>query len=111
MKIFAILLSFMLVFGAVVLSQEEEKPVAVKQVAPFYPTKAKDQKIEGTVWVIATITTEKNIGYVSSVVVKESDNELLNEAAMDAMVQWTFKPLKKEYKITVPFKFKLSDSR
>ena len=47
MKIFAILLSFMIVFGAVVLSQEEEKPVVVKQVAPYYPQKVKEKHILG----------------------------------------------------------------
>jgi TonB family protein len=83
-----------------------EQPVPVKQVQPIYPEEAKKNKIEGTVYVTLTINKE---GWVSVGEVKNLGNKYLDKAAVDAAMQWEFKPLSKDTEVTLPFKFKLSD--
>ena len=83
-----------------------EEPVVVKKVTPVYPKEALKAKIEGTVYVTITINKE---GWVSVGEVKKPRNKYLDKAAVDAAMQWEFKPLSKDTETTLPFKFKLSD--
>lgn len=99
------LLVISLVFAMVSFAQDET-PVAIKKVAAIYPKAALDKKIEGKVWVEITLYKD---GTVSTAKVSKTDNEILNEAALNAAVQWVFQPLKSETKVTLPFNFKLSE--
>ena len=102
MRWFIILLALLIVTP--VVAQEVSIEV-VKRAAVVYPDSAKVKGIEGTVMVQATIGTN---GLVKVVSVTKSDNKILNEAAMDAVLKWQFKPIPKEYNITIPIRFKLS---
>ena len=102
MKWFIIVLALLIVTPVVAQDCNIE---VVKRVSVVYPDSAKAKGIEGTVYVQATIGTN---GFVQVVMVTKSDNELLNEAALNAVVKYEFKPIPKECKVTVPVKFKLS---
>ena len=99
--IFAIALVF-----AVPVFAQDCVPELVKSVRVIYPDTARVLHIEGTVFVQATIGTD---GFVQVAMVTKSDNELLNEAALNAVVRYEFKPLPRECKVTIPIKFKLSE--
>lgn len=88
--------------------QQDEQPVVKKKVEAVYPKAAIDAGIDSII-VLVEITVTK-AGEVFTAMVKDADRdkELLNNAALDAIVKWEFYPLKKECKITIPFKFKLA---
>jgi protein TonB len=65
-----------------------EDPVKIKDVAPVYPAIARDAGVEGTVTIQATIDKD---GYVSAYNVVRSV-PLLNQAAVDAVKQWEYRP-------------------
>jgi len=64
-------------------------PVVVEKVNPRYPEEARKEKIMGYV-IVETVINEK--GMVDDIKVVESPNELLSEAAVEAIRQWTFEP-------------------
>ena len=99
-----LLLLFLFIISVIVLAQNEE-PQITKRVAVIYPKEAMANGIEGTVYLDITVAKE---GYVSVVAVKQTDNEILNEAAIDAILRYEFKPMKNDVKITIPIKFKLT---
>lgn len=63
-------------------------PQRIRRVAPEYPHFARINNIEGTVIIAATIDTEGKVTYPR--VTKSLP--VLNQAALDAVQQWTFKP-------------------
>ena len=64
-------------------------PVAIEKVNPKYPEEARKAKIMGNV-IVETEINEK--GTVDDIEVIESPDELLSEAAIEAIRQWTFEP-------------------
>ena len=88
----------------------DKDPEAVEQVNPKYPEKAMQDRIEGTVWTKMWIDESGNVVAVD---VTKTENEALNQAAIDAGKQWKFKPALVNGKpvavwITVPFRFKIA---
>ncbi len=63
----------------------------VKKVAPIYPAEAKKEKISGKVMLDVTINEE---GKVAAVKVKESSHPALEKAAVDAVKQWEYAPMR-----------------
>ena len=61
----------------------------ISQVAPVYPLKAKEDRIQGNVDLEANINKE---GRVRSLTVL-SGHELLTQAAMDAVQHWIYRPV------------------
>lgn len=64
------------------------QPVKVKDVAPVYPAVAKSARVTGTVVVEATIDADGKVA--DAHVVKSVP--LLDQAALDAVRQWEYKP-------------------
>jgi len=64
-------------------------PEVIEKVNPKYPEEARKAKIMGIV-IIETVINEN--GTVDDIQVVESPNELLSEAAVEAVRQWTFEP-------------------
>lgn len=80
-------------------------------VWPVYPKEAKEQGIEGTVY-IKLLVNEK--GVVEKAVIEQSDAEIFNKVSIDAAMKWKFKPAMKQGLpvstwVMLPFRFKLSD--
>jgi TonB family protein len=65
-------------------------PQIVQKAAPVYPASARDNKIEGTVIVNTVIDEQGNVQ--DPKVATSSGNEDLDQAALDAVSQWTFRP-------------------
>ncbi len=81
----------------------------VKKVKPVYPPEARKERISGAVVMDATVDEQ---GKVIEVKVTKSANPLLDTAAVDAVKQWEYTPLKIKGKpvsyitsITVNFAF------
>lgn len=65
-------------------------PQILQKAAPVYPASAREDKVEGTV-ILTTVIDEQ--GKVQDPkVATSSGNEDLDQAAMDAISQWTFRP-------------------
>lgn len=60
----------------------------VKKVAPLYPSDARDQNIQGTVLLQATIDREGNVSSLQLI----SGHPLLAPAAIEAVKQWKYRP-------------------
>jgi TonB family protein len=81
-------------------------------VRPVYPEEAKKGGIEGMVLVNALVDAS---GKVVKAEIAKSDDSVLDNAALDAIRQWTFTPaVSKEDKqteiwVTIPVKFKLAE--
>jgi TonB family protein len=87
-------------------------PKILHQVPPTYPKSARDNAIEGIV-IVTTVIDEQ--GKVQSPAVEKSsgDNDL-DQAALDAVSQWTFKPATLNGKVvsvyyTLTIRFTLDD--
>lgn len=92
-------------------TEYDQAPEMVRQFQPDYPNEALKNKLEGTVWVSLWIDES---GKVAEAKVTKTDNEIFNQAAMDAGKRWVFKPAIAKGKpvavwVTVPFRFKLYD--
>jgi TonB family protein len=74
--------------AAVRAGKDVRAPVKIKDVMPVYPATARSARIGGTVTIEATIDTE---GKVSDAHVVKSV-PLLDNAALDAVRQWEYKP-------------------
>jgi TonB family protein len=86
-------------------------PVVITEVKPDYTREAMQQQIQGSVW-LSCVVSEK--GVITDVEVTRSlDKEFgLDQAAVDAARQWTFKPGLKDGKavavrITIELTFRL----
>jgi TonB family protein len=91
-------------------AKHDMEPELISQVQPSYPPEAFQQGVEGKVWTKMWVDES---GKVVEVIVTKSDNELFNQASMDAGLQWVFKPALANGKpvavwITVPFQFKIA---
>jgi TonB family protein len=89
----------------------DKEPEALKQINPKYPQKALKDRIEGTV---TTKLWIDDLGNVVTAKVAKTDNDIFNEAAINAGKQWKFKPALLNGKpvavwITVPFRFKIAE--
>jgi len=93
----------------------DEHPSIVNWINPVYPEDALQKKIEGTVWVKALVGKEGHVK--KAVVIKRIDgSESLEKAALDAVIQTTFKPAflnnqPVEIWVSIPFKFKLAAAK
>jgi TonB family protein len=91
-------------------AEYDEAPVLIKQVNAKYPEGAKDEKIEGTVYLKVRIG---ETGEVTDVKVDKGVREDLDSAAKSAAMQWKFKPAMKNKKpvaiwVMIPFRFKIT---
>lgn len=100
-----------LLLGAMIATAQ---PKLLKRVDPIYPEEAKKAKIEGTVFVEATIDVK---GAVTKATVSKSSAKELDQAALDAVKGFVFEPWIPEGKapceimVTIPFKFKLMNEK
>jgi TonB family protein len=83
--------------------------VVIDKVDPAYPPDAKEQRIDGTVSVAVRVGTD---GLVKDATVRKSVPRL-DEAALAAVRQWTFRPGRAKGKpvevvVTITFEFRLS---
>lgn len=90
-----------------------QKPKLLKMVRPAYPKEAVEQNIEGVVVMEAMIGAD---GKVRAIRVVNTPNELLNQAAMEALKQWEYEPVVKDGKavpatFTVTITFVLSKEK
>lgn len=88
----------------------EKQPVPITNPSPKYPELARRAGVEGTVWINMWVTKE---GTVKQAVVIKSDAEILNQAALDAAMLWTFTPAIMNNGpvavwVSVPFRFQLN---
>ncbi|MEW5800056.1 MAG: energy transducer TonB [Bacteroidota bacterium] len=88
----------------------EKDPVPITHPSPVYPEIARRAGVEGTVWVNMWVTKE---GKVKQAVAIKSSADILNQAAIDAAVQWTFTPAIMNNGpvavwVSVPFRFQLN---
>ena len=88
-------------------AKRDREPEPVIQPDPKYPEEALASNLEGTVYTKMWVDA---LGKVDLVIVTKSDNEVFNNAAMDAGRRWVFKPALLNGKpvavwITVPFRF------
>jgi TonB family protein len=86
----------------------DEMPRVVHQVQPVYPELARLAESEGSVLVLATVG---ETGRVTAAKVLESNaSELLEKAAVDAALEWLFRPAMQgdqpvKTQVTIPFAF------
>ncbi len=91
----------------------ESAPVIRKKTEPYYPELALKAGIEGKVWVKLWITEQ---GKVQEAQILKSDNEIFNQAALDAARQFEFEPARLKGKpiavwVSVPFAFKIAEKK
>ncbi|HJQ96989.1 MAG TPA: energy transducer TonB [Candidatus Polarisedimenticolaceae bacterium] len=75
--------------GPVELTPEMVRPVLLHKVQPDYPNVARRIRLEGRVTVQAVIGLD---GSVESVEILRSSSPLFEDAALDAVKQWTYRP-------------------
>jgi protein TonB len=71
------------------LAEIDQKPRAINQPAPSYPSEMRGKKVEGVVSVIFVIDAS---GKVSSPKVERSTHAAFDKPALDAVKQWKFEP-------------------
>lgn len=72
-------------------------PRVIKEVKPVYTPAAMEQKIHGSVWLLAVVTEKGDVGEVE--VSRSLDKEYgLDEQAVKATREWKFEPGKKDGK-------------
>ncbi|HYQ87689.1 MAG TPA: energy transducer TonB [Bacteroidota bacterium] len=84
------------------------KPVYIQR--PDYPPIASSSTAQADVWVKAVVDSNGNVPYAY---VEKSDSLMLNKAALEAAIQWKFKPAVWKGKpvrswVVLPFKFLVS---
>jgi protein TonB len=94
-----------------VYTKVDINPVPVKTPPPDYPLTLKR---EGTAGLVAVSVVIDETGVVTSATVAKSSNSGFDEAAMDAVKKWKFKPAQKDgvpvkMKVTIPIRFSISD--
>ena len=97
------------VAAAAQTSQADRSPRLLHSVAPGMPRQAIARNVQGDV--AAELTVEPN-GTVSSVRILRSPDELLSQAVIEAMKQWTFSPLvvhgvAKQFKAVQTYTFRI----
>ncbi len=89
------------------LSELDQRPQALEQVLPRYPTELRRRKVQGTVEVVFLVDTD---GRVMEPKVDKTTNEAFNQPALEAVRQWKFEAGTKEgkkvrFKMRVPITF------
>jgi protein TonB len=92
------------------LAEIDQKPRAVFQASPLYPSDMRGKKIEGVVTVIFVVDST---GRVTSPRVEKSTHPSFEKPALDAVKQWKFEPAVKGgkrvgCKMRVPIRFQPS---
>lgn len=92
----------------------EVKPQPIVQAKPRYPDLPRRAGIEGQTVVKALVDIDGSI--ISVQVLKSSGNQMLDEAALAAALNWKFSPAKQRDKfvrvyVSIPINFRLVDSR
>jgi len=87
----------------------EKFPEIVVRATPVYPELAIRANLEGKVWV--NILVDKQ-GKVKNAIIAKSNQEIFNEAALKAAMQYSFTPALQNNKpvavwVVIPFKFEL----
>lgn len=95
--------------GAITISQDVKKvdskvkPKIVHMVKPVYPPEAKKKGIEGLVRINVVVNTK---GEVTGTEVLSGPEEL-RASALEAVKQWRYEPLGKDFKATIDVNYKL----
>jgi periplasmic protein TonB len=92
------------------ISEVDERPRPISQIAPLYPMKAKMRKIEGRVVFLFVVQTDGSVDQIK--VVSSEPGDMFVAAATSALRKWKFKPGKRNGKavstmMTIPIPFKL----
>jgi protein TonB len=92
------------------LAEIDQKPRAIFQSTPLYPSEMRHQKVEGVVTVIFIVDPS---GKVSNPRVEQSTHPAFERPALDAVKQWKFEPAIKagkrvNCKMRVPIRFQPS---
>lgn len=87
----------------------EKFPEIVVRATPVYPELAVRANLEGKVWV--NILVDKQ-GKVKNAIIAKSNQEIFNQSAIDAAMQYSFTPALQNNKpvavwVVIPFKFEL----
>ena len=93
------------------LAEIDQKPRAIFQTSPLYPSEMRGKKIEGVVTVIFVVDA---IGKVTGPRVEKSTHPAFEKPALDAVKQWKFEPAVKggqrvSCKMRVPIRFQSSN--
>ena len=93
--------------GGSLRAAEFEPPVPVRTVAPDYPA---DLRAAGTSGLVVLSCAIDDKGVVTETKVAKTTNEAFNQAAIDAVGKWKFRPAQKDGKpvairISLPVKF------
>jgi TonB family protein len=95
--------------------QADEFPTPTKTVNPKYPEEARKSGLEATIWLKVLVNKEGRV--VKTVVSQPTEATApLEQAAVDAIRQWTFKPATARNQpvsiwVSIPVKFKLADKK
>ncbi len=73
-----------------IFSSDIKSPKIIKKVEPIYPQEAKQAGIEGTVVIAAQTDSEGNVNQIK---ILKSSHDLLNKAAVEALIQWKCEPM------------------
>lgn len=92
----------------------EEMPKVIRQVQPVFPDIAKQNNVEGTLIVEAWVKENGTVGNVRVIKSLQSIPGGLDEAAVNAVWQWTFEPAKSGGRpvacwVKIPLNLKLED--
>lgn len=75
--------------GAFSLSEIDQKPRAVFQAQPLYPSEMRGRKVDGSVSVLFIVDAS---GKVASPQVEKSSHPAFDKPALEAVKQWKFEP-------------------
>jgi protein TonB len=98
--------------GAFSLAEIDQKPRAVYQVPPSYPSELRGKKVEGVVTIIFVVDAE---GKVANPRVEKSTDHAFEDPAMTAVRRWKFEPAVRAgqrvaCKMRVPIRFEPTGS-
>jgi protein TonB len=104
-------LPFQLRADDTIYTKVDVNPIPIKTPPPQFPLQLRRDGVSGVVAV--TIVIDETGAVISSTVAK-STNPGFDEAAMDAIKKWKFKPAQKDgaavkMKVTVPIRFNLEE--
>jgi len=94
-----------------VYTKVDVNPVPVKTPPPDYPL---GLKREGTSGLVAVAVVIDETGVVTTCAVAKSSNPGFDEAALEAVKKWKFRPAQKDgaavkMKVTIPIRFSISE--
>jgi len=86
-------------------------PVALHQVEPEYPRRARQRNITGKVVISCTVNVDGSVA--DPVVIESSPKGVFEQCACSALKQWTFRPAFRQgdpvaSRITIPFRFEIN---